>query len=189
MNASLGAFEAGRDRAPHRPSVLIADDDEALCFHLQRAFVARGFDATVAHSYETAMDVAAREPPEYGVVDLKLGKDHGLELVRDLLRVDPTTKVIVLTGYGSIATAVRAVRMGALDYIPKPANADDLLAAFHHLEPLEPRGAGPVPTLARAEWEHIQRVLSDCAGNVTHAAARLGIHRRSLQRKLARPPT
>ena len=177
--------------AQPRPSVLIADDDEALCTHLVRAFVARGFEARAAHDYEHAMNLAAADPPEFAVVDLKLGRDQGLELLRDLLRVDPTTRVVVLTGYGSIATAVRAVRLGAIDYLAKPAHTDDLLAAFAVAgDPLATRqGEFNAPTLAQAEWEHINRVLADCGGNVTHAAAKLGIHRRSLQRKLARPPS
>jgi two-component system response regulator RegA len=110
--------------------------------------------------------------------------------VRDLHALDASTRIIVLTGYGSIATAVEAVRLGAFNYLPKPADVDDLLLAFS-------RGPGEVaevsedfqpPTLARAEWEHIQRVLADCGGNISEAARRLGLHRRSLQRKLQKYP-
>jgi two-component system response regulator RegA len=111
----------------------------------------------------------------------------GLELLRELKRIDPATKVVVLTGFGSIATAVDAMRMGATNYVAKPADADEILAAFARGEqPVSETATAelPVPSLARAEWEHIHRVLGDCGGNVSEAARRLGIHRRSLQRKL-----
>jgi two-component system response regulator RegA len=116
----------------------------------------------------------------------------GLELVQALHEIDPATRVVVLTGYGSIATAIDAVRLGATYYLPKPADADDIVAAFARadappLEPPEPEYE-EAPSLARAEWEHINRVLSDCGGNISEAARRLGIHRRSLQRKLQKYP-
>ena len=142
---------------------------------------------------DTALDAARSDPPEYALVDLRLGTRSGLEVVRGLADLDAATAIVVLTGYGSIATALEAVRLGATHYLTKPADVDDVLAAFA-------RGAGgPVvasdaapdstPTLARVEWEHINRVLSDCGGNVSQAARILGIHRRSLQRKLAKYPT
>ena len=111
----------------------------------------------------------------------------GLELVKALLEMDPHTKIVVLTGYGSIATAIGAVRLGATHYLSKPADADDIVAAFARGDapPLAPTDVDyQAPSLARAEWEHINRVLSDCGGNISEAARRLGIHRRSLQRKL-----
>lgn len=169
-------------------SILIADDDTALTYHLARAFQRRGLSAVVAHDYDTAMNAAATSPPRYAVVDLRLGNDRGLDLLRDLLRIDPEMRVVMLTGYGSIATAVRAVRLGAVDYLSKPADADDLLLALEQSGSAADAEDARAPTLAEVEWEHIQRVLSDAGGNVTHAAERLGIHRRSLQRKLARRP-
>jgi two-component system response regulator RegA len=111
----------------------------------------------------------------------------GLELVRDLKKFAPATRVLVLTGFGSIATAVEAVKLGAVNYLSKPADADDILAALERGEadPLEtPDAPAQAPSLARAEWEHINRILADCGGNISEAARRLGIHRRSLQRKL-----
>ena len=127
------------------------------------------------------------------LVDLRMPGRSGLELVRELHAIDPVTKIIVLTGYGSIATAIEAMRLGAAYYLSKPADADDVLAALARSDapPLEPARADYVaPSLARAEWEHINRVLADCAGNISEAARRLGIHRRSLQRKLQKyPPT
>ena len=141
------------------------------------------------------MELARADTPEYAVVDLRMPGRSGLEVVRDLAQLDPNTRIVMLTGYGSISTAVDAVRLGAVQYLPKPADADDLVAAFHRadLPPLAPPvAAGPVdysaPSLARAEWEHIQRVLRDCRGNISEAARRLGLPRRSLQRKLGKHP-
>jgi len=168
--------------------ILVADDDPTLSRHLVRSFVARGYSAVSADGYERAMECVAERAPDFAVVDLMLGSDNGLDLVRDVLRAAVRAQIVVLTGYGSIATAVRAVRLGAKDYLTKPANAEDLLRAFRH--PAGSESAQPAaptrPTLAEAEWEHIQRVLDDCSGNITHAADRLGLHRRSLQRKLNR---
>jgi two-component system response regulator RegA len=114
----------------------------------------------------------------------------GLDLVRHLHEMDPSTKIVVLTGYGSIATALDAMRLGATHYLPKPADVNGILAAFQRDQsPLEqPTEEYRAPTLARAEWEHINRVLSDCGGNISEAARRLGLHRRSLQRKLQKHP-
>ena len=116
-------------------------------------------------------------------------RDRGLEVVRALKQLDATTVVVVLTGYGSIATAVESIKLGALTYLTKPVDADQILAAFNG-EVSSSRGpaSGAVPSLARVEWEHIQRVLADCGGNLSQAARLLGIHRRSLQRKLSKDP-
>ncbi len=170
-------------------TILVVDDDHALREQLTRAFARRGLDARGAASAEQARERAAEDSPELAVVDLRIGGDNGLEVVRDLLRIDPATKIVVLTGYGSIATAVKAMRLGAVDYLTKPADVDDLLAAFAHADAaIAPAEELRPASLARVEWEHIQRVLADCDGNVTHAAQQLGIHRRSLQRKLRRAP-
>lgn len=174
-----------------RPSILIVDDDEVFRRRLARAFDERDYDVRTAGDYEEAMAEAQRDSPEYAVVDLRMPGHSGLELVRALKELDPTTKTVVLTGYGSIATAIDAMRLGAHYYLAKPADADDIVAAFARgaappLDPPEPQYQAP--TLARAEWEHINRVLSDCGGNISEAARRLGIHRRSLQRKLQKYP-
>jgi two-component system response regulator RegA len=174
-----------------RPSILIVDDDEPLRRRLARAFDARGYDAVAADGYDAAMALARADSPEHAVVDLKMPGRSGLELARDLLDIDPTTKVVILTGYGSVATAVEAMRVGVAWYLPKPADADDILAAFARAggPPLaEAPSDFPVASLERAKWEHIQRVLSDSAGNVSVAARRLGLHRRSLQRILQKYP-
>lgn len=172
------------------PTLLLVDDEEVFRERMARAFRARGFEVTTAGSYEEAIALASRESPEVAVVDLRMPGRGGLEVVRDLHALDGSTRIIVLTGYGSIATAVEAVKLGAFNYLPKPADVDDLLLAIS-------RGPGEAtqvtedfqpPSLARAEWEHIQRVLSDCGGNISEAARRLGLHRRSLQRKLQKYP-
>jgi len=182
-------------------SLLIVEDDDVLRPRLARAFRERGFEVREAPDVEAALNAARGDPPEYAIVDLRLGARSGLEVVRALVDLDPATAIVVLTGYGSIATALEAVRLGAAHYLTKPADVDEVLAAFT-------RGAGgagassgvpnsaeslaapeATPTLARVEWEHINRVLSDCGGNVSQAARVLGIHRRSLQRKLSKYPT
>ncbi|MGE0869791.1 MAG: response regulator transcription factor [Kofleriaceae bacterium] len=176
------------------PSILIVDDDEVYRNRLARAFVDRGYDVRVAQDYDTAVATATSDSPEFAVVDLKMPGKSGLELVRALAEIDPSTKSVVLTGYGSIATAIDAVRLGAAYYLSKPADADDIVHAFARAEapPLDPpaadNGEYKAPSLARAEWEHINRVLSDAGGNISEAARRLGIHRRSLQRKLQKYP-
>lgn len=174
------------------PSVLIVDDDEILRERLVQAFSKRGYDARGAADADEAVASARRDSPELAVVDLRMPGTSGLSVVQTLKEIDPTTNVVVLTGYGSIATALEAVRLGATHYLTKPADVDDLLQAFARAEvPPDAPPAVPneVPSLARVEWEHINRVLADCQGNITKAARLLGIHRRSLQRKLAKLPT
>ena len=174
-----------------RPSILLCDDDVTFRDRLARAVAERGYDVRIAGHYDEAMAAARADSPELALVDLRMPGRSGLELVRDLLAIDPSTKVVVLTGYGSIATAVDAIRLGAVHYLPKPADAEEILAAFARAEapPLaSARVDVPAPSLARAEWEHINRVLSDAGGNISAAARRLGIHRRSLQRKLQKYP-
>ena len=177
------------------PSILLVDDDERLRTRMARAFSERGYEVEQAGGHDEAIAIASKESTELAVVDLRMPGKSGLEVVRELHRIDPSTRIVVLTGYGSIATALEAVRLGATHYLTKPADVDEIIAAFDR-EPGEADspaiadGALPeTPSLARVEWEHIQRVLTDCDGNITKAAERLGIHRRSLQRKLAKFPT
>jgi two-component system response regulator RegA len=173
------------------PSILIVDDDAPLRERLAVAFRKRGYEAHTAEDHDRAIAIAEQDSPEYALVDLRLPGKSGLEIVRALRAIDPETKIVVLTGYGSIATALDAVRLGATNYISKPADVDDILTAFTRGD--APPSVPPTtnftsPSLARAEWEHINRVLSDCDGNVSEAARRLRIHRRSLQRKLQKYP-
>jgi two-component system response regulator RegA len=180
------------------PSLLIVEDDGVLRERLARAFRARGFEVREAADGGGALARAREDPPELALVDLRLAGDSGLETVRALRQLDAGTSVVVLTGYGSIATALEAVRLGATHYLTKPADVDEILDAFARsgAAPETAGDPGPdavapanTPTLARVEWEHINRVLADCGGNVSQAARALGIHRRSLQRKLAKYPT
>lgn len=180
--------------AEHKPSILLVDDDEVYRNRLARAFVDRGYDVRTAGDYDSAVATATTDSPELAVVDLKMPGKSGLEVIKALNEIDPSTKSVVLTGYGSIATAIDAVRLGATYYLSKPADADDIIGAFARGEapPLDPPAPESdeykAPSLARAEWEHINRVLSDAGGNISEAARRLGIHRRSLQRKLQKYP-
>jgi two-component system, response regulator RegA len=171
-------------------SILLVDDDTTFRRRLARALDARGLEVREAGDFDAAVAAARAESPELALVDLRMPGRSGLELVRALLEIDPTSKVVVLTGYGSIATALDAVALGAVHYLSKPADADDILGAFArgHRPPLAPTDEFVAPSLARAEWEHINRVLSDAGGNISEAARRLGMHRRSLQLKLHKMP-
>jgi two-component system response regulator RegA len=167
--------------------MLVVDDNQILREQMARAFARRGYNVRTASNFDEAVALAGAESPELAVVDLRMPGRSGLELLQALKQIDPTTRVVVLTGFGSIATAVDAMRLGATSYVAKPADADEILAAFARAERPVLEGTPAdfqSPTLARAEWEHIQRILSDCAGSISEAARRLGVHRRSLQRKL-----
>lgn len=166
-------------------SLLIVDDDTAFRERLVRAMRDRGYEAVGVADHPSALEAARGESPELALVDLRLPGESGLAVVRDLKTLDSSTVVVVLTGYGSIATAVESIKLGAATYLTKPADADQIVAAFEGTQPADHAQA---PSLARVEWEHIQRILSDCGGNVSQAARILGIHRRSLQRKLAKRP-
>jgi two-component system response regulator RegA len=171
---------------------LIVDDDEVFRNRLCRAFVSRGWEAAGAANGPTALRLAAASSPDLAVVDLRLPEMGGLDIVRELRSLDETTCIIMLTGYGSIATALTATKFGASHYLSKPADADQILIAYHKITTGAPDHDVPssaeVPSLARVEWEHIQRVLADCQGNISQAAKLLGLHRRSLQRKLLKYP-
>jgi two-component system response regulator RegA len=170
------------------PSILLVDDDAILRERLAQAIRARGYDVRTAGNADEAMREVDRDSPEMAVVDLKMPGGSGIDVLRALKKQDAATRVLMLTGYGSIATAVEAVREGAIGYLPKPADADEILAALNGTQSSKQQPGVETPSLARAEWEHIQRVLSDCGGNISEAARRLGIHRRSLQRKLHKYP-
>ena len=171
-------------------TVLVVDDDERFRTRLVRAFSERGYEARGAGDFDHALRLAREETPEYAVADLRMPGRSGLDLVRELRALDPTTRIVVLTGYGSIATAVEAVRLGAVHYLTKPADLEEIIAALDRdAQPKEaPEPPNEVASLARIEWEHINRVLTDCGGNISQAARLLGLHRRSLQRKLAKYP-
>jgi two-component system response regulator RegA len=178
--------------APATSSILVVDDDDVFRERLARALRDRGHLVAAAADAAAAMAEARRQPFASAVVDLRMPGASGLELVASLKQHDPAMRVVVLTGYGSIVSAVEAMRLGAHGYLSKPADADDVLAALAAEgpgpgAPPAPREAPP-PSLARAEWEHIQRILADCGGNVSETARRLGITRRTLQLKLKKYP-
>ncbi len=175
-------------------SVLIVDDDERFAITLATALARRGYVAHVAHDAAAALATARTQEPDAAVVDLKLGADDGLLLIEPLRREHPRMRIVVLTGYASIATAVKAIKLGADDYLAKPVTANAVAAVLERgarqdaaidgqsaaLEPMSPR---------RLEWEHIQRVLAEHDGNISATARTLHMHRRTLQRKLAKKPT
>ena len=168
-------------------NILLVDDEDFFRERLNQAFVRRGYTTRTASCYEEAMAIIRNEHPTMAVVDLKMPGKNGLLLVKDALAIAPELKIVVLTGYGSIATATEAIRLGAVSYLAKPADIDEILQIFSSdssLDLEEPSEEILPPSLARVEWEHIQRVLADCGDNISYAAKKLGIHRRTLQRKL-----
>lgn len=176
----------------HKFTLLIVDDDEVFRPRLARAFETRGFEVWHTADARSAADIVREHDPEFGIIDLRISTEfNGLQVLKELLELSPHLRAIILTGYGSIATAVDAVKLGAVSYLTKPADADEILHALTQKEPALTSGEvsyEEAPSLARAEWEHINRVLSDCGGNISQAARILGIHRRSLQRKLGKHP-
>jgi len=167
-------------------SLLLVDDDEPFLRRLARAMERRGFEVETADSVAAGKAFAVARPPAYAVVDLRLGDGNGLDVVEAIREKRPDSKVVVLTGYGAIATAVAAVKIGATDYLSKPADANEVTAAL-----LAPDDAMPPPpenpmSADRVRWEHIQRVYEQCDRNVSETARRLNMHRRTLQRILAK---
>lgn len=191
-NGNRGISET-KSEPPGEPVALVVDDDEVFRNRLCRALADRGWRPQAAPDAESAIRLAEMFSPDLAVVDLRLPGASGLDIVRDLRNLDETTCIIMLTGYGSIATALSATKLGTDHYMSKPADADQILGCYqkltsHALSDEPSQTATDVPTLARVEWEHIQRVLADCEGNITQAAKLLGLHRRSLQRKLLKYP-
>ena len=184
-------MHANGDLDKNSDVILLVDDEDRFRERLAKAFSRRGFTVLTAANFDQAMDRIRRHHPPMAVVDLKMPGKSGLELISAAREVVADMRIIVLTGYGSIATATEAVRLGALSYLPKPSDVDDILAAF-----AKDPGLGlavdqdefSAPSLARAEWEHINRVLHDCDGNISLAAKKLDLHRRTLQRKLQKYP-
>jgi two-component system, response regulator RegA len=176
------------DDSDSAPTLLVVEDDEQLRQRLVRALAERGYSTQGAASVPEALRLSDAEPPELAVVDLRIGEASGLDVLRALLAKDPATRVVMLTGYGSIATAVEAMRLGAVHYLTKPADADQIVNALRRGSDEAPVVAEEPLSLARAEWEHINHVLLSVSGNISEAARRLGLHRRSLQRKLAKYP-
>lgn len=172
---------------PEPETILVVDDDRPFCVALGGALRRRGFKVIVAHDHDDALLEAKAWAPRRAVVDLRMPGRSGLEVVAGLRALLPELQIVVLTGYGSIATAVEAMKLGAIHYLTKPAEADEIVGAFERTQPdLTAAPPEQPPSLGQVEWEHLQKVLTDCGGNISEAARRLGMHRRSLQRKLAR---
>lgn len=174
------------------PTFLILDDNDVFAATLARSLARRGFEAKVAHSGELALQAALETAFEYVTIDLHLAGDSGLQWIGPLRQALPLARMLVLTGYASIATTVQAVKLGADDYLAKPVNLDSILSALKYpaggAAALQPMLA-PVPlTVDRLEWEHIQRVLAEHQGNISSTARALNMHRRTLQRKLGKRP-
>ncbi len=168
-------------------SILVVDDDDIWRTRLVRAFSDRGYAAMSASDADQAMDIIRNSAPNMAVLDLKMKGRSGLELLQEIKTEAAEVEIVLLTGYGSITNAVEAIRLGAINYVSKPADADQILAAFQQTPPQGEEKKTPSynpPSLAELEWEHIQRVLADCGGNVSEAARLLEISRRTLQRKL-----
>jgi len=182
----MGTRGAERD---HRPHLLLVDDDVTFCSVLSRALEKRGFQVRVAHTVAEALSNIQDGVPEYAVIDLKMPSQSGLALVSRLKASGERTKIVVLTGYASIATAVEAIKLGATYYLSKPADADDIVAAFHRDSGNVSAPVNEKPlSVHRLEWEYINRVLGENDGNVSATARALGMHRRTLQRKLSKRP-
>jgi len=173
-----------------QPTILVVDDDATFRTRLVRALTSRGYETFEAGDVDSAIARAKQLKPARAIVDLRMPGKSGLDLISALIEIDEEIQILVLTGYGSIATAVEAVRRGAIDYLNKPVDTEQILAVFdrEHATASATDVTEAKPSLARVEWEHIQRVLSDCGGNISEAARQLGIHRRSLQRKLSKLP-
>ncbi|MGH8578638.1 MAG: response regulator transcription factor [Gammaproteobacteria bacterium] len=169
--------------------LLLADDDETFCEVLAEALRNRGFHVHVAYDVPSALEVATKRVFTHAVVDLQMPGPSGLELVARLCERNPGLRLVVLTGYASIATAVEAIKLGATHYLTKPAEAEEIVAAFRRATgvPDTPIPEKPI-SVGRLQWEHIHKVLDECEGNVSAAARRLGMHRRTLQRKLYKHP-
>jgi two-component system response regulator RegA len=178
------------DSSPdERPSLLLVDDNENHCWAMRRAFEQRGYVVQVANSVQQACDLLEGWSPGYALVDLRMPGPSGLSLIPRLKAANAQARIVMLTGYASIATAVEAIKLGATYYLTKPVDADAVEAAFRHAGGDETVPASEHPlSVDRLEWEHIQQVLAEHHGNVSATARALGMHRRTLQRKLHKRP-
>ena len=175
-----------QDELPEDRSLVIVDDDRAFLQRLVRAMETRGFEVRGGHSVAEGIELIRGKAPAFAVVDMRLEDGNGLDVIAELARMRPDARAIVLTGYGNIATAVTAVKLGAVDYLAKPADADDVTDAL--LAPANSKAPPPENPMSadRVRWEHIQRVFELCDRNVSETARRLNMHRRTLQRILAK---
>ena len=171
------------------PKLLLVDDDETFCNVLKSALERRSYDVIVANNVKDGIFQAEKNIPEYAVIDLRIGHESGLELVKKLISLDDNTQIVMLTGFASIATAVEAIKLGAVHYLTKPANTDEIVSALHKNEGDSTVLISENPlSVKRLEWEHLQKVLMQHEGNISSAARALNMHRRTLQRKLDKRP-
>ncbi len=172
-----------------KPNLLLVDDDETFCSVLKPALEKRSFNVSVANNVKEGINLAEQTEPEYAVIDLRIGHDSGLEMVKKLISLDDNTQIVMLTGFASIATAVEAIKLGAIHYLTKPANADEIVNALYKNEGDSSVEINQNPlSVKRLEWEHLQKVLMQHDGNISAAARALNMHRRTLQRKLDKRP-
>lgn len=172
-----------------KPRLLLVDDDATYCSVLGSALEKRGYDVLIANNVNTGLFIAEENLPEYAVIDLRIGYESGLELVKKLISLDSNTRIVMLTGFASIATAVEAIKLGATHYLTKPANTDEILQALHKNEGDSSVSISENPlSVKRLEWEHLQKVIMQHDGNISAAARALNMHRRSLQRKVEKRP-
>ncbi len=172
-----------------RPSLLLVDDDPTFCQVLGKSLEKRGFEVFSAGDLAGGLALAEAHNPEYAVIDLRIGQESGLELVKRLQAMETDLRMVILTGYASIATAVEAIKLGAIHYLTKPASADEIVRALEREagDTAVPLAENPL-SVKRLEWEHLQKVLMENDGNISAAARALGMHRRTLQRKLQKKP-
>jgi len=168
--------------------ILLVDDDEIFCMVLLKALKRRGYTVLSATNSADALALAKMHQPTHAIVDLCIGNESGLTLVENLVNETPNICIVMLTGYSSIATAVHAIKLGATHYLTKPADADEIIASFDNTITLPAEPAKQPLSPKRLEWEHLQRVLMDNDGNISATARVLGMHRRTLQRKLQKKP-
>ena len=172
-----------------KPNLLLVDDDETFCSVLKPALEKRDFQVSIANDVKSGISLAEKTEPEYAVIDLRIGLDSGLEMVKKLISLDDNTQIVMLTGFASIATAVEAIKLGAIHYLTKPANADEIVNALYKNEGDSSVEINQNPlSVKRLEWEHLQKVLMQHEGNISAAARALNMHRRTLQRKLDKRP-
>jgi two-component system response regulator RegA len=172
-----------------KPRLLLVDDDITFCTVLKSALEKRNYEVLVANDVSNGILLAEQNLPEYAVIDLRIGYDSGLELVKKLISLDDNTQIVMLTGFASIATAVEAIKLGAVHYLTKPANADEIVNALHKNEGDSSVSISENPlSVKRLEWEHLQKVLMQHENNISAAARALNMHRRTLQRKLEKKP-
>ena len=187
MDVSVNAgASAARVALPAERTLLIVEDDASFLGRLAKALEARGFTVTTAATVAEGLAQVEASPPAFAVVDMRLADGNGLDVISALKRRRPDARGIILTGYGNIATAVTAVKLGAVDYLSKPADADDVVAALLSLDGNKSELPENPMSADRVRWEHIQRIYEMCGRNVSETARRLSMHRRTLQRILAK---